>query len=98
MLNPQLTRREFLKLASTGTLAFALKDLRVDRGLAAQLPKQGRITWSGIPLYDAPKFAANQIHNFRADEILEITSIQEDGEAGNPYNSVWYGINGDGFT
>jgi hypothetical protein len=96
MLNPQITRREFLKLASTGTLAFAFKDLRVDR-LLATVPKQGRITWSGIPLYDAPFFQANKIHNFRADQILEITSIDDDGEPGNPYNSVWYGINGEGY-
>src|SRR5215208_1604155 len=97
MLNPQITRREFLKLASAGTLAFALKDLRVDRALAAT-PKQGRITWSGIPLYDGPNFKANQIHNFGADQILDITSIDENGEAGNPYNSVWYQINGEGYT
>ena len=98
MLNPQITRREFLKLASTGTLAFALKDLRVDRALAAVAPKQGRITWSGIPLYDAPSFNANQIHHFGADQILDITSIEENGEAGNPYNSAWYEINGEGYT
>jgi hypothetical protein len=96
MLNPQLTRREFLKLASTGTLAFALKDLRVP--LAADAPKKGRITWSGIPMYDAPNFKANKIHAFGVDQVVDITSIEENGEAGNPYNSVWYGINGEGYT
>lgn len=98
MLNPQLTRREFLKLASTGTLAFALKDLRVDRLLEPAIPRHGRITWSGIPLYDVPNFQANKIHNFGVDQVVEITSIVEDGEAGNPYNSVWYELNGEGFT
>ncbi len=98
MLNPQITRREFLKLASAGTLAFALKDLRADRVLAAAAPKHGRITWSGIPLYDAPTFKANKLSVFRADEVLEITSIDENGEPGNPYNSAWYQINGEGYT
>jgi len=98
MLNPQLTRREFLKLASTGTLAFALKDLRIDRALAASLPRQGRITWSGIPLYDAPNFNTNKIHHFGNDQVVEITSVDENGEAGNPYNSAWYQINGEGYT
>jgi len=99
MLNPQITRREFLKLVSAGTLAFALKDLRVDRALAADsIPKQGRITWSGIPLYDAPSFQSNKIHAFRADEVLEITGVEEGGEEGNPYNSAWYQINGQGYT
>ena len=35
MLNPQLTRRDFLKLATTGTLAFALSDLKLDRAFAS---------------------------------------------------------------
>ena len=65
MLNPQITRREFIKLVSAGSLAFALKDLRADRVLAAEQPQQGRITWSGIPLYDGPSFNANLIYNFR---------------------------------
>jgi lipoprotein-anchoring transpeptidase ErfK/SrfK len=99
MLNPQITRREFIKLVSAGSLAFALKDLRADRVLAAaDQPKQGRITWSGIPLYDAASFKANQIYNFRADEILKISSIDENGDPGNPYNSVWYEIDGKGYT
>lgn len=98
MLNPQLTRREFLKLASAGTLALALKDLRVDRALAAALPTQGRITWSGIPLYDLPTFNANKIHHFGADQVVEITSVDENGEQGNPFNSAWYQINGEGYT
>ena len=98
MLNPQITRREFIKLVSAGSLAFALKDLRVNLALAADQPKQGRITWSCIPLYDATTFQANVIYNFRADEILNITAIDENGEPGNPYNSVWYEIDGKGYT
>ena len=98
MLNPQITRREFIKLVSAGSLAFALKDLRVPHALAADQPKQGRVTWSGIPLYDAPNFKANQIYNFRADEVRDITSIDENGEPGNPYNSVWYEMSGKGYT
>lgn len=98
MLNPQLTRREFLKLASAGTLAFALKDLRVERALAGALPKQGRITWSGIPLYDGPAFGANKIHHFGADQVVDITSVEENGEEGNPYNHAWYQLNGEGYT
>src|SRR5215203_640800 len=98
MLNPQLTRREFMKLLSAGTLAYALKDLRVDRAIAAPTLKQGRITYSGIPLYDGPSFLANKIDYFGNDKVVEITSIKEDGDEGNPYNKVWYGINGAGYT
>ncbi len=98
MLNPQISRREFLKLASAGSLAFALKDVHLDRALAAPAAiKQGRITFSGMPLYDAPTFRANQIHNFGADKIIEIASIDENGEQGNPFNSTWYQVD-QGYT
>jgi len=98
MLNPQITRREFFKLIGAGTLAYALKDLRVARALSDNPPTQGRVTWSGIPLYDAPAFGAAQTYNFRADEVVKISAIEENGEAGNPYNSVWYEIDGRGYT
>ena len=94
MLNPQISRREFLKLASTGTLAFALPDLRLDRALNAPAIKQGRITWSGLPLYEAPAFQSGQIHHFGQDKVVEISGILENGENGygNPYNTVWYQV------
>ncbi|NWG05253.1 MAG: L,D-transpeptidase [Chloroflexi bacterium] len=92
MLDPQLTRRDFLKLVSAGMLAFALKDLRVDRVRAASVPTQGRIVFSGIPLYDAPAFLANKIHAFGKDEVVKISGLEEEGEQGNPFNSTWYKI------
>ena len=94
MLNPQISRREFLKLVSSGSLAFALRDLRLDRFLQTTPPAQGRITWSGVPLYDAPAFQANQVHLFGADKVVEIGGIEENGEPGygNPYNTLWYKI------
>src|SRR5437867_9255647 len=98
MLNPQISRREFLKLASAGSLAFALSDLRLEHALAAPTTiKQGRVTFSGTPLYDAPTFKANQIHLFGADSIVDVISIDENGEQGNPFNSTWYQLK-DGYT
>jgi len=98
MLNPQISRREFLKLASAGSLAFALKDLRLNRALADSTPiKQGRITFSGMPLFDAPTFRANQLHNFGADSIIDVIAIDENGEQGNPFNSTWYQVD-QGYT
>lgn len=97
MLNPQLTRRDFLKLTASGALAFALKDLRLDRALAAPTLTHGRMTISGVPLYDAPTFKANKIHHFNADQVVQINAVDENGEYGNPFNGVWYQIN-DGYT
>ena len=91
ILNPQITRREFLKFASTGTLAFALKDLRLDRALSADSITQGRMTISGLPLYDAPTFNANKLHNFNADEVVDITAVDEKGELGwDEFQAVKY--------
>jgi len=98
MLNLQISRRDFLKLASAGTLAFALSDLRLERVLSSSAIKQGRMTLSGLPLFDVPTFNANKIHLFKQDEIVEITSIDENGEPGNPFNSAWYQLNGQGYT
>ena len=94
MLNPQISRREFLKLVSTGSLAFALRELRIDYALETTPPKPGRITWSGVPLYDAPAFNANQVHLFGADKVIEVAGVEENGEPGygNPYNTLWYKI------
>lgn len=98
MLNPQLTRREFLKLAAAGSLAFVLNDLKLDRALAASAPRQGCMTISGIPLYDAPSFNAAKVHFFGKDNVVDITAVEENGDEGNPFNRVWYQINNEGFT
>jgi len=97
MLNSQLSRRDFLKLAAAGSLAFVLKDLKLDRAFAAPAVTQGRMTISGVPLYDAPKFGSNVIHNFNADEVVTVDQVIDDGDLGNPFDSIWYKIN-DGYT
>ena len=98
MLNPQLTRRDFLKLATAGTLAFALNDLKLDRAFAASMVTQGLMTFSGTPLYDAPTFGANKIHLFGKDQVVDVTGIEENGEEGNPFNTVWYKVNDEGYS
>ena len=98
MLNPQITRRDFLKLAAAGSLAYALNDLRIDHVLAAPAVTLGCMTISGVPLYDEPNFSANKIHHFGKDEVVNVTAIEENGEFGNEFNSAWYQINGEGYT
>ena len=98
MLNPQISRREFLKLATSGSLALALSDLKLDRALAASPVTQGLMTISGVPLYDAPTFRANTILNFGKDKVVDVTAVDENGDEGNPFNTVWYQINNEGYT
>ena len=92
----KLSRRDFLKLSASGALALALSEMGFDRALAAPPASYGRVTWSGIPLYDAPAFTAKKIHLFGMDQIVELKGEAE-GDEGNPYNNVWYQVD-DGYT
>lgn len=98
MFDSQLTRRDFLKLISAGTLALALKDLKIVQALTKNPVSQGCMTISGIPLYDAPSFNAKKIHRFGKDNIVNVTGIEENGDFGNDFNSAWYQIDGEGYT
>ena len=49
MYKPFLSRRDFLKLSLSGSLALALTDLRLEHTLAAPAITQGRMTISGVP-------------------------------------------------
>ncbi|MCZ2122371.1 MAG: L,D-transpeptidase family protein [Anaerolineales bacterium] len=90
-----LSRREFLKLSASGALAFALAEMGVDRVLAAPPASHGRITWSGIPLYDAPSFNAKQLKLFGIDQVFELEAETEGDEGyGNPFNKTWYQMDG----
>lgn len=90
------TRRDFLKLSASGMLGAMLAELGLGRASAAALT-QGRMTISGMALYEEPAFQARKLQAFGRDQILAITG-EVTGEAGNPFNSAWYEINGQGYT
>ena len=93
----QFSRRDFLKLSASGALGLALSELGIGHALAAPPTSQGRITWSGIPLYDAPALTANKIFLFPIDEVVELLGeVQGDG-IDNPHNKTWYQLDG-GYT
>lgn len=94
----QLSRRDFLKLSASGVLALALSEMGVDRALAAPPASHGRITWSGIPLYDAPSFNAKELLLFGIDKVVELKAeVEGDAGYGNPFNKNWYQVD-DGYT
>lgn len=93
------SRRDFLKLSSAGLLGLFLADLRFERVLAAETPKQGRSTMSGIEVFNEPFFNANKMYLLRRDEVVEITAaVEGDKGYGNPFNSTWYRVNNEGYT
>lgn len=92
------SRRDFLKVSSAGLLGLFLADLRLDHILAAETPKQGRITLSGVELLSEPFYNAKKIRVFGRDEIVEITGEAEgDKGYGNPFNATWYLVNNEGY-
>jgi len=95
----RFSRRDFLKASSAGLLGLFLADLRLDRVFAAETPKEGRVTVSGVELFSEPFFNAKKVHIFGRDEIVEITGESEgDNGYGNPFNSTWYLINNEGYA
>ncbi|MDO9299790.1 MAG: L,D-transpeptidase [Anaerolineales bacterium] len=98
MINLNFSRRDFLKLSASGVLGLVLSELGIDHALAAPPASQGRITWSGIPLYDAPSFKAKELHLFGIDQVVDLKAEVEGDEGyGNPYNKAWYQVD-DGYT
>jgi hypothetical protein len=92
----KISRRDFLKFSASGVLALTLSEMGIYNALAAPPSSHGRVTWSGIPLYDAPSFKAKKIHLFGMDQVVKLKS-EVDGDEGNPYNKIWYEVD-DGFT
>lgn len=93
------SRRDFLKVSSAGLLGLFLADLRLARVFAAETPKQGRSTMSGIEVFSEPFFNANKMYLLRRDEVVAVTGAAEgDNGHGNPFNSIWYRVNNEGYT
>jgi hypothetical protein len=90
------SRRDFLKASAAGMLGALLAETGLGRA-AAKPGTQGRMTLSGIGLYKEPAFKAAKLHAYGRDEIVFITG-EVTGEAGNPFNSTWYQVNGEGYT
>ena len=93
------SRRDFLKASGAGLLGLFLADLRLEHVFAAEMPKQGRSTMSGIDIFSEPFFNAKKKYMLRQDEVVNISGeAQGDYGYGNAFNSTWYQINGEGYV
>ncbi len=93
------SRRDFLKASAAGLLGLFLADLRLERVFAAETPKQGRVTLSGVELLSEPFYSAKKIRSFGRDEVVDILGeAKGDNGYGNPFNSTWYQVNGIGYV
>ena len=93
------SRRDFLKASGAGLLGLFLADLRFEPLLVAETPRQGRSTISGIDVFSEPFFNARKIDALRRDEVVDIgAEVPGDYGYGNPFNSTWYQVNGDGYA
>ena len=93
------SRRDFLKASGAGLLGLFLADLRLERVFAEASPKQGRVTLSGVEVLNEPSFNAKRVRLLGMDEIVDISGeVDGDQGYGNPFNSSWYQINGEGYA
>ncbi len=93
------SRRDFLKVSSAGLLGLFLADLRLEHVFAAETPKQGRITLSGVELYSEPFYNAKKLDILGRDVVVNISGETDgDNGYGNPFNSKWYFINNEGYA
>jgi lipoprotein-anchoring transpeptidase ErfK/SrfK len=93
------SRRDFLKASGAGLLGLFLADLRLERVLAAETPKQGRSTISGLDVFSEPFFNATKKYMLRQDEVVNISGeTQGDYGYGNPFNATWYQINSEDYV
>lgn len=94
-MNLPFSRRDFLKVSGAGLLGLFLADLRLDRVLAADVPKQGRVTLSGLELLSEPFYKAQKIDVFGRDEVVDILGeVEGDFGYSNPFNLTWYQVDG----
>jgi len=96
MPHSAFSRRDFLRLSAAGMLGALLAEARFDRALAKPRT-QGRMTLSGVGLHSEPAFKAPKLHAYGRDEVVPITA-EVTGEAGNPFNTRWFQLNGEGYT
>jgi len=96
---PSFSRREFLKASGAGLLGLFLANLRLMPGLAAGTAKQGRSTISGVELLSEPFYRAKKIRAYGRDETMQIIgAVQGDYGYGNPFNAIWYQVDGGGYV
>ena len=96
---PLFSRRDFLKATGAGLLGLLLADLLPDRTFASGALQQGRSIFSGVELFSEPALNANRIRALGRDEIITIDAeVQGDKGYGNPFNSTWYQVEGQGFV
>ena len=92
-----ISRRDFLRISKFGALSLGLDLFNLDHLRPAPPASHGRIIKSGIAMFAEPMFKAKQTHVFGRDEVVQL-SAEVDGDEGNPFNKVWYLVNGEGYT
>jgi len=90
------SRRDFLKSLGI-TAAGAFLPWEFNRLLGERDSLLGRVTYDGIPLYDAPDFAATRIKRLYMNQIHLISKILTRGDQ-TIHNRKWFQLNEGGYA
>lgn len=94
---PALTRRDFLKLAGAGLLAWLLPE---GAPVAAQTSfRLGRVAEGPLPVRSEPSRRAPQVAALPPDTLIPLRETVEglDEPPPNPFNGLWYAVS-DGYV
>ncbi len=98
---PNLTRRDFLKLAGAGLLAglglhLPGMVLAAEAGREEETPVMARVLNRHVAVYDKPTLKGEEVKQYNFDQVVPITGVTL-GEDYPAYNRVWYEVNGEGY-
>ncbi len=95
MKTSPLSRREFLKLGTSGALGLFTAPLR--RWLQGLSPyQQGRVLYDQIDVFDRPSFDGEVVRHYWRDAIIPISEVTIGDDP--DYNRVWYRIGEEGYA
>ena len=94
-----LSRRDFLKLSTSGLAGLFLSGLPVDFSRAGGLESDqlGRVAKGTVSVFDVPSTSGKLLATYTRDDLLPIVDSVTGGEEGDA-NRIWYQIDGGGYA
>ena len=98
-LTRTLSRRDFLKLSTSGLAGLFLSGLSLDFARAGGLASDlfGRITRGTVKVLDEPSTAGKLVSTHKRDDLLPIVGNVTGGAVGDA-NRLWYQIENEGYA
>ncbi len=91
----EISRRDFLKIASLGMASIYFPQLKYQ--IEYPVEQQGRVIYPTILIFDEPSLYSKKLKEYWKDLVLPITEVTI-GDIEPSYNRIWYRIGEEGYT